>query len=59
MGLLGYYGKSLDINYNLKVDRVNKLVDQYNSNVSTLPIDKQLDYQKSTLRLCRELLISD
>lgn len=59
VGLLGYYGKSLDINYNLKVDRVNKLVDQYNSNVSTLPIDKQLDYQKSTLRLCRELLISD
>ena len=59
VGLLGYYGKSLDANYNLKVDRVNKLVDQYNFNVSSLPIDKQLDYQRSTLRLCRELLISD
>lgn len=57
VGLLGHYGKSLDSKYNLKVDRANKLVDEYNSNVSTLPIDKQLDYQRSTLRQCREILI--
>ncbi len=58
-GQLGYYGKSLDINYNLKVKRVNKLVDEYNSNVSNLPIDEQLNYQKSILRRCREILILD
>jgi hypothetical protein len=59
VGYLGHYGKSSDLKYNLKVDKVNKLIDEFNANVDQLPSDKQVEYLNSIQRMCREILLAD
>lgn len=57
--ILDYYEESLDPKYNLKVHRVNKLIKEFNTNVTQLPKDKQIEYQNSIQRMCREILLAD
>ena len=56
VGCLGYFGLSLDPNYNKKVKKANKLVDKYNQNVASINIDKQMQYQFKMLNRMLKIL---
>lgn len=56
-GYLGYYGISLDSDYNNRVAVANLVVDEYNKNVSTYKTSQmQMDYQKLMLRKINSIL---
>lgn len=54
-----YEQKEKDPIHNVKVERINKMIDEYNDLFMTLPIVSQIDYRQTTLRMCREILIND
>lgn len=37
----------------------NKLIEEFNLNIHQLPTDKQMEYQNSIQRMCREILLAD
>lgn len=42
-GLMGYYGLYYDSNKNEKIEKANKLVDEYNSKINTFETEKEND----------------